>query len=314
MEKTRVVFLHKPGHVNFGAKVMRCDQLAQIATRYLGDKYTFEIATPPKKKFAVRQRRFAKGCGGAIVILLKNASHCFTPEALDILRRSARGLCIDHVDAPINDETLGLPDVHIAASRKSEMLLKQRLDENKSVRSGVIVSHLCHHADPRLVAAPDTPEKLEIGYFGNVDNTHLPPQYANDVHVYPFTKTEEFSSVLRHIQDAGLHYGIRGASARPAIERRMAKPFTKGFNAAAVGANVLVNRQVDDAVYYLGGDYPFLVDDLTDQSIGERLDFARSSYGGPDWQRGLRVMADVRERSSPAAVAREMEQILAVFN
>ncbi|AXI54665.1 hypothetical protein C1J05_09305 [Sulfitobacter sp. JL08] len=314
MEKTRVVFVHKQGHVHFGAKVMRCDQMAQISSRYLGDKYTFEIASPPKKKFAVRQRRFAKGCSDAIVILLKNAAQSFTPEALDILRRSARGVCIDHVDAPINSETLGLPDVHIAASRKSEMLLKKRLEDNKAIRSGITVAHLCHHADLRLVAASDTPDKLEIGYFGNIGNTLLPAQYENDVHVYPFTKTDEFSSVLRHFQESRLHYGVRGASARPAIERRMAKPFTKGFNAAAVGANILVNRQVDDAIHYLGDDYPYLVDDLTEQSIGERIDFARSSYGGPDWQRGLNVMADVREKSSPAAVAREMEQILAVFN
>lgn len=74
MEKTRVVFVHKQGHVHFGAKVMRCDQMAQISSRYLGDKYTFEIASPPKKKFAVRQRRFAKGCSDAIVILLNNAA------------------------------------------------------------------------------------------------------------------------------------------------------------------------------------------------------------------------------------------------
>ena len=111
-----------------------------------------------------------------------------------------------------------------------------------------------------------------------------------------------------------MHYAVRGPTARPAVENRIAKPFTKGFNAAAVGANVLVNRQVDDAEFYLGNDYPFLINGLDQNSLREGVEKAQDLYRSPDWQRGLDIMKDVRERCSARAIAQELDDVLSTFS
>ena len=314
MAKTRVVFVHRPGQVNFGSKIMRCDQLSQIAAQHLNDTYSFDVLTPPRRRFAVRQRRFAKGLQGAIVIFLKGTARVFDPNALDILRKSVRGLCIDHLDAPIGEEFLDLADVHIAASRRGETLLRQKIASMSSLRSTPVVAHLGHHADPRLSPARRDRKDINIGYFGNRANTYLPPTVSQKVVAYEYGKDVEFSSVLSQMQETQMHYAVRGPTARPAVENRIAKPFTKGFNAAAVGANVLVNRQVDDAEFYLGNDYPFLINGLDQNSLREGVEKAQDLYRSPDWQRGLDIMKDVRERCSARAIAQELDDVLSTFS
>ncbi|TMV09010.1 hypothetical protein FGK63_07775 [Ruegeria sediminis] len=309
----RVVFLHRPGQVNMGGKIMRCDQLSVIASKHLGDRYHFEVASPPPRRRPVRQRRFAQSLDGAIVILLKNALSAFTPSAIHVLRARVRGLCIDHLDIPASQETLGLADVHIAASFRGRDILEKTLTSRADISQSVEVMHLAHHADPRLTPAQDEPENFGISYFGKLSNTYLPAAVAGSVQSPDYGRDYGFSSVIEAMRSCPMHYCVRERSARPAVSARQAKPFTKGFNAAAVDANVLVNRQVDDAIAYLGEDYPFLIDDASEQSILEGIARARDLYGSPEWRRGLEVMREVRARTAPEEIARQLGEILALF-
>lgn len=309
----RVVFLHRPGHINSGGKIMRCDQLAALARAHAGDGYSFEVLTPPRKRFAVRQRRFARDLEGAVVILLKNALAAFTPQAAEVLRKSARGLCIDHLDVPATEATLTLADVHIAASYRGEEILKARLADLSDNPRGTQAAHLAHHADPRLWPAESMPASFGIGYFGKMSNTVMPDAVKPDVIVPDYGKDTNFASAIETMRHCPMHYCVRGPVARPNVESKMAKPFTKGFNAASVGANVLVNRQVDDALAYLGDDYPFLIDDTSEAAIRDGIAKARDQFGGAEWARGLDVMRDVRARTSPAAVVRQLTDIVDLF-
>ncbi|MFV2053142.1 hypothetical protein [Aliiroseovarius sp. YM-037] len=309
----RVVFLHRPGHINSGGKIMRCDQLAALAREHAGDGYSFEVLAPPRKRFAVRQRRFARNLDGAIVILLKNTLAAFTPQAVDVLRKSVRGLCIDHLDVPATEATLTLADVHIAASYKGEKILAARLAALSDNPRGTQAVHLAHHADPRLRAADKAPTSFNIGYFGKLSNTIMPGSLQSGVIIPDYGKDVDFGSAIEAMQQCPMHYGVRGPVARPGVESKMAKPFTKGFNAAAVGANVLVNRQVDDATDYLGEDYPFLIENTSEAAISDGIAKAREMFGGREWVRGLDVMHDIRARTSPAAVVHQLKDILALF-
>jgi hypothetical protein len=91
------------------------------------------------------------------------------------------------------------------------------------------------------------------------------------------------------------------------------KPFTKGFNAAASHANILVNRQVPDAVAFLGDDYPFLIDDLSKDAVQGGFDTARAAFGTPLWDRALAQVARMHARVTPREITRQLDAILQVM-
>lgn len=293
---------------------MRCDQLARIGNGHLAKKWTFEVLSPPPLRKEVKQRRFAKSLKGAIVIGLKNFRAALTPHAVEILRANVRGLCIDHLDVPPDQSSFDLFDVHIAASFRSANILKNTASKHNGSVAVPEIMHVVHHADPRLTPLPKMPERFRLGYFGKLSNTYLPDTVNKDVYVPSYESDKDFVSVFESMRSCPLHYCARRPSGRRAVASRTAKPFTKGFNAAAVGANVLVNRQVDDAIHYLGQDYPFLLDDLSDASLSEGVAYARDAFGGPDWKRGLEVMRSVQARTGPPEVAKQLAKVLAVFD
>jgi len=107
---------------------------------------------------------------------------------------------------------------------------------------------------------------------------------------------------------ANMHYGVREMP--PPDQRRTFKPFTKGFTAAACGAHILVNRQADDAEAFLGADYPFLIDDCSEDAIAGGMDLARSMVGTPQWNDALAVMEDIRAIIEPRNIMSQLEAVL----
>jgi hypothetical protein len=61
-----------------------------------------------------------------------------------------------------------------------------------------------------------------------------------------------------------------------------------------------------DARYYLGSDYPYILKDETLNSVLEMIDYAKASFGGAEWQRGLEIMKSVRQRCEPAQIESEI--------
>ena len=88
------------------------------------------------------------------------------------------------------------------------------------------------------------------------------------------------------------------------------KPFTKGFNAAAVGAHILVNRQVDDSIDWPGADYPFLIDDCSVETIATAIDAAESLFGTQHWNDALAPIEALRQAVHPEKITHQLEQIL----
>lgn len=284
---------------------MRCDQLAALANEHLSDRYTFSVLSAPKPGQKVQQRRFVRALDGAIVFFLKNVAAALSPVTIEGIKRRSRGLCIDHLDG--RPSSLDLADIHVSASYKGMELLRKQLADVPDLPAGIEVAHLCHHADPRLHLPAHQAPEFSARYFGNIANTVLPPECG--VEAPSFDGSDgSFGTMTDAMMATPLHYGVRDT------HRQIAKPFTKGFNAAACGANILVNRNLDDALIYLGEDYPYLVDDTSKAAIETGLQKAREEFGGPEWQRGLEIMRDVRERSSPKNIARQLEAILRRFD
>ncbi|MGI9395652.1 MAG: hypothetical protein ACR2OY_13460 [Boseongicola sp.] len=312
MNRPRVIFAYREGHRNSGAKIMRVDQLSAMARSHLGRRWEFETLALPRPGQRKRQRALTEVVRGAVVIFLKRA---FDVIDLDIQwewRDAVRALAVDYVDAETSPWPKIPIDVHVAASGALQRHLLARLDEHPELaRSAETrLMRLDHHADPSLDGFwPDRPhDSLRLFYFGRPKNRTLPKSLEGRV-VHPdYTGLgidDQHRSVLAA---ANMHYAVREMS--PPDERRAFKPFTKGFTAAYCGAHILVNRQADDAEAYLGPDYPFLIDDCSEDAIAAGMDTAQSMVGTPKWKDSLSVMEDIRASVEPLIIMTQLEAIL----
>ncbi|MEM7544637.1 MAG: hypothetical protein AAF367_03805 [Pseudomonadota bacterium] len=312
--RRRVMFLHRPAHNAIGSKVMRCDQLAQIATREFGHRYDFEVVKLHMPGQARRQRELIERTRGAIVILLKGAEHSFDDDGLSALREAVRGLCIDHVDSTMHGRAVSLADVQIAASNAGFQTL-QRLIRGTGTNghySGV-ARLLTHHADPRIVKRSDlTDNRVKLGYFGALHNTIIPPDLTDAIHAPPMRGGTGFADILGAVRRSNMHYAVRP---RPQAGRCAGhKPFTKGFNAASANANIIINRDADDALDYLGPDYPFLIKDASPASIIEGVRYAEDAFGSAEWRYGLEIMDHVRRQCALDRIMEQLASILELFD
>ncbi|MBT8389548.1 MAG: hypothetical protein HKP37_11550 [Boseongicola sp.] len=301
MAPQRVIFAHLAGHQSSGAKIMRCDQLAAMATMHLDPRrWTFEVLAMPREGQLRKQRLMTDEMRDAVVIFLKRAWKVIDPGHLAAWRGVSRGMAIDYVDARTTPQPSVEIDVHIAASGALERHLSAHHPSARIIR-------LDHHADPLLTrGAPQ--DRLRLAYFGRADNRTLPQNLENRVMTPAYDGLSPDSDVREAMRHANLHYAVREMEAE--TDRLSFKPFTKGFNAAAVGAHVLVNRQVDDAMDWLGPDYPFLIDDCRPDTIAAAIDKAETSYGSAEWTDALAAIETVRKAVRPKAITAQLEKIL----
>lgn len=305
----RVIFLYRAGHVRSGSKIMRCDQLCEIANEFLSDRYIFSTRALPRERHLVRQHRLSSELVGDIVIFLKRADKVLTQEALEELRQNVRGMAVDYVDAPIYP----LPDVAMDAHISSSFAGKQALDV---LLSGVFEAPLndktsahtvLHHADPRIRPHQAGNDAVKFCYFGDLKNTYLPATAKKQILSLSQDgdmPQEFYQEMLKY----NIHYCVREVSKRP--KRLSYKPFTKGFNAAASHANILVNRQVPDALHFLGEDYPFMLDNTEDETIQRGFEQVKAAFGTPIWEKALSRVAGMRARVAPAEIARQLDAML----
>lgn len=314
MKKHRVVFLHPKRLVNAGSKIMRCDQLCDIARRYLGDRYDFEV----RMQLPVRDKRAESDMcsllSDATVIMIKGTAQVIGEEAVATLKTHARGLCVDYVDINMQENFLRFADVHIAPSIAGMRILRGLLASRESAAPGASVAHLTHHADPRLEGlGPPQSDKLRVVYLGNPKNALIPRAVNSKIEVLSYNRDREIGSVFKQLQGFNLHYAVRPPDQSSETNLSTTKPFTKGIVAAALGANVLASVDSDDALHYLGADYPFLLKSGDEASINNAMEKAVGLFGGPEWKDALQRMEYVRAISSPANIAHELNIILERF-
>lgn len=297
----RVIFAHLAGHQSTGAKIMRCDQLAAMATARLDPRrWSFEVMALPREGQIRKQRLMTDQVRGAVVIFLKRAWKVLDPDHLANWRDAATALAIDYVDARTTPQPRVEIDVHIAASGALERYLKAK-------HKGARVMRLDHHADPGLRQGhSDT--TLGLAYFGRESNRTLPASLNHLVETPDYDGLTIGDSVQMSMMRSNMHYAVRDME--DAAARTSFKPFTKGFNAAAAGAHVLVNRQVDDATDWLGPDYPFLIEDCRADTIATAIDKAEALFGTPEWIESLATMESLRRAVHPDRITSQLEGIL----
>lgn len=312
MAPRKLILAYRSGQQNMGGKVMRVDQLAAMAQDHLGPRYTVETAVVPRHERPRACRHFVSACKGAIMIFHKSAAASLGPEYRTSLRRVAAGICVDHLDIVAPPFEHGFIDIHIAASLAGERELIRGLAALDPA-PGTQVRQLPHHADPRLRhSAPQ--ESLVMGYFGLPGNAILPEKSPVPAIIPDYRRSGGIGlDFLEQLEQANFHICTRAPGQRRAKGILPTKPFTKGFNAAAVGANVLVNRQVQDAEYYLGEDYPYFIEDHNQDALTEGIERAVRDFGGPTWQEARLRMDRMAQRVSAPIIVEELEKICRLF-
>ncbi|MDN4598390.1 hypothetical protein [Leifsonia virtsii] len=282
----RLVFLYAERFREAGSTVMRGFQLADIAREHL-----------PRRRVSVRP--LGSTARNSDVFLTKGAVNMATPEQLDLLVRSGNRLLFDPVDELPPWTTARFADVLVASSHTA-------FEHYSRAFPATRVALVDHHVDPRLPTSPAPPSRFRAGYFGERVNAVLTPRIEERVDVVAIDTSRHDDAWLSGLGRYSFHYAVRQQRALDHF-----KPFLKGFTAAHCGAPVLIQRDQEEAVRWLGADYPYLLDDTNEETILSALARAESEFGGPRWLRALSVMEGIRARTSPERIASELAAAIA---
>lgn len=305
------VFFVVPGSGQpWGSTSLRGFQLCEISRARLQNRYSFRLERMPVRRPSgitrIVQRLWANTrAPGAIYFITKQCVEHLDPVAAKILQHRARAVLFDYVDTDMATVSMRGADVHLCASLAQYEYLVQR----KGIHLEGDVELLPHGFDNRFeVAEPHDGEKLTAVYIGASENILIPNQLRSKVVMLEARTSEEMSAVFSQTGKYNFHYCVRPPTF---IKNRIVfKPFTKGITAAVCGANVIVNREAHDAEALLGIDYPYLVDAPDNAQIIEVFGSAEAGVGSPDWQRAQKTMLELIEKSSPDAIADNLDRIL----
>ncbi len=201
-------------------------------------------------------------------------------------------------------------DVHIASSLTSERILKQikQKKEKSKIKIDGIIKTLHHNADIDIYNM-DFPKSKDVSivYFGTRNRAYIPNSLSHKINYLDASNTDSFKKSIRLIDKYNVHYCVSAQKQNGDVI--IAKPFTKGFTAAILGANVIVNRCTDDAEELLGSDYPYFVEAQDDMDIRSCVEKVEQTFGGPEWTIAQDRMANMKRLVEPSSLAQQMMEI-----
>ena len=287
--RKRVYFVYFPPYKFYGTTVMRGHQLAEIAKATLPKKY--------KVKYTKSDRNYRN----SVLYLTKWAVYNLPAGRLAELKQKNNILIFDLVDGKIPASAKKYADVVVAASQTAYKIYKRELPSAKKV---MLVDH---HADPRISKLKWLNRKLSlrIGYFGELVNTIMSPAIKKKVDFIEVLITKQENSWFRELPKYNMHYAIRQTQ----IDYPN-KPFLKGFTAAHCNANIIIQASQKEAIRWLGKDYPYLLKGrATEKRILEMIEYAKKSFGSKEWQGGLDVMKNIKEKTSETAIGQQLVEL-----
>ncbi len=290
-KQPKVYFVFAPMYERTGSTVMRGYQLSEIAKRYLPKSYQIEYVS------------FSTSIKNSIIFLTKGAIYTATTDELIKLKEYKNILLFDLVDAPPPADKLHYADAVIACSRTALKSYSQTFPQKK-------ICLIDHHVDPRIskhyYSARE--QKVKVAYFGDPANTYLSSKIKDIVDVYPVVFDTPRNRWLDNLASYPLHYAIRNE------DNERFKPFLKGFTAAHVGANILVQANQAEALHWLGEDYPYLLKEkVSEENILKALDFIRASYGSAEWRKALEVMKKIKEQTTESVVGKQLKDTILYY-
>lgn len=262
---------------------------ARIGARYLGPGVTVALRTLPVDG---GPGEWMEEMRGGVVWLSAGAAGAVSAPTLAWLRERNRAVVADWVTDMPHGAGLGLVDGHVFASLAAYRAARRHLPK---ARLGLVAA--C--PDERLRDGPRAPS----GPLSAVWRGPLSREVRHDPRIAALDAEADPAAPDPRLAAYNCHVAVGNAPGPLA-------PLLDVFEAAAVGAVAIVERSRDDAVDYLGRDYPYLAEDSTAEAGLAILDHAARSFDRGDWHRARERMANVADRSSPGTVASDLARIL----
>jgi hypothetical protein len=318
LSRPAVKFVYSKAKLHWGSTTMRAHQLANLVRPHLAPYGDVLLSSMPSSRLPWMQYLWAQGQkAGSILIFTKYAASTVLPETLAILKKNNCCTCFDYVDSDLNLMRPTGVDIHLAASYAAmdQLIRIQKASHGTNAEIFGQVMLLLHNADERLyrdMAPLPKANQLNMVYLGSRATVFLTPAIERNLTYLDASSDAAMRHSLMALETFNFHYCVRLADEK--ASGLVSKPFTKGFNAAVLGANLMVHRNTDDAQHFLGPDYPYFIDCTTEAAVIESIALARGSYGSSEWVMALERMADMREKISPWALAQQILFVMKFFD
>ena len=281
-----VIVYHMP-HANSATTELRARQLATIINRRYPDE------------FEVTHAGDSSGIRDQVVILLKHAITDLSLDGLADLRR--RNIAV------ISAWEDSVPDPARALAVDANLTVSYRQTRDHVRMFPNLPTYLVgHHVN--MLIRPSTPpmDSLRAGYFGDIANTYCPDSMRNLVDLVSLDTINVEMNWIDRLPEYNCHWVVR----RYRTEDDGGKPFLKGFVAARCGAVVVAGRNDDDALEYLGDDYPFYVRGTDSPGLEYQMANIAAAFGGPEWRYAQEIMAQMAARSSDEVFSGEFRAMV----
>ena len=312
-QKTKkIFFVYASNKVMQGSTNMRAHQFKKMLEPYLATKYELllsEVSIPPKflrngytlkRAFRTWGRSLPDNC---IVFVTKACIQHFIPDLIDLLNRKNIKVCFDYADSDFSIGPQGLPDMHVCTSITQFKYLKKYQEDNPNFSGSVSV--VLQNYDLALIDfKPKVINTYECAYIGTPARTFLTSQIESEITIVPALGVSGMQEILTRLPNFNAHYAVRIPQDEGSL---LAKPFTKGFVAAACNSVLLTDRQTHDAVEFLGDDYPYMVNNLEENEILQVIDYMRATFETKVWWNAKDQIRDMHARVCPSSLAKQFE-------
>jgi len=308
----RVRFVFRRSARTLGSIQMRAFQMCRLAQAHLGQRHNFDTIGIPRFETHEDEMNWINSRRkGTVFVFIKGAIDVLSDEGRAALAERSAGIVVDYVDQRLSKMVPKDVDVHISASYAGLRAMQDKLRQNPEIHGEAHL--LLHNVDERLYdMKARSANDLRTLYFGSPALTRITDRIAPHVDVFDASNAPAMEENHRKIEDYNMHYCVRETVDDRGGEP-FYKPFTKGFTAAVCGANVVTHADVDDALEFLGGEYPYLARSNSEEDVLEQLIKARATFGKKEWNKANRIMSGVAQRISPTNIALQLDMALSQF-
>jgi len=295
-----------------GSTNMRAHQFRKMLEPYLAAKYELllsEVRIPPKivRNGYTLQRAFRNWGrslpGNCIVFVTKACIQFFVPDLIELLNRKNIKVCFDYADSDFSMGPQGLPDMHVCTSYTQLNYLKNYKKNNPSF-SGRVSLVLQNYDLALLDFQSKDVQSFRCAYIGTPARTFLTQKIEQKVTILAALGVQGMQGVLPSLSEFNAHYAVRIPQEENSL---LAKPFTKGFVAAACNSVLLTDRKTHDAIEFLGEDYPYLVDGLNENEIICMIDYMTETFQTKVWFDAMDRIKETGDKVAPASLAKQFD-------
>lgn len=280
---SKVVFVTSPANPDAGSKLLRSDQLQSLAASVLAPRGVPTV-TADNTDFS-----------NAILILGKYPLLGADPQTIADSRRRGNLVYADPLDGQVADEVMAAANVLIASSLAQSADFARCFPRQRAAYVG-------HHVDLRIGSVRSPSDMLRLAYFGEPFNARFAEELSDEIGFHR-TDTSRASDVrwISELPRYNAHYALRVRQSSDGF-----KPFTKGFVAAHCGAVIIVAADDMEARAFLPADYPYITAGTSAHQVHDAIERMRVDFNGPNWQRSLAAIAEIRASCSRDVVARQL--------